>query len=101
MGAAGAVAVMRMKERHIVYAFRDAAATSPETAVVPEEIGVDRWLAFHRLRNRAVLREAGPDRFYLDEESWTALRAVRRQMALAMLVLVLGIALVFYLKRGG
>jgi hypothetical protein len=92
---------MRLKERHIVNAFRDAAATSPETAVVPEEIGVERWLAFHRLRSRAVLREAGPDRFYLDQESWTALGALRRRLALAMLVLVLGIAMVFYLRRGG
>jgi hypothetical protein len=48
-----------------------------------------------------VLREAGPDRFYLDEESWTALGALRRRLALAMLVLVLGIAMVFFLRRGG
>src|SRR5256885_8023450 len=100
MGA-GAIAVMRMKERHIVYAFRDAAATSPDTAVVPEEIGVGRRLAFHRLRNRAVLREAQPDRFYLDEASWTALRALRQRMALGVAVLILGLALFVLWKRGG
>jgi pyruvate/oxaloacetate carboxyltransferase len=45
------------------------------------------------------LREAEPGHFYLDEPSWTALRALRQRMALMLLLLVLGLGLVFYLKR--
>ena len=51
------------------------------------------------LRRRAVLREAGPGRFYLDELSWEALRRMRRRMALLIGLLVLAVALVQLLRH--
>lgn len=82
-------AVVIAKERHIVRAFRRAGATTPATAVAPASIGVAEHLVFHKLRNRAILREAGGNTFYLDEMSWQASRAVRRRLALIALVIVL------------
>ena len=87
-------AVLIAKERHIVQAFRRAGATTPASAVTPASIGVAEHIVFRKLRNRAVLREAGRGAFYLDERRWQALRAIRRRvvlvgLAIALLVCVL------------
>ena len=97
MGA-GAVAVIVAKERHIVDAFQRAGAIDPRSAVVPAAIGVSERIAFRKLRQHAVLREANPGTFYLDEPSWQALRALRRRMALVWLVVVLFAAVVFWMR---
>jgi hypothetical protein len=46
-----------------------------------------------RLHNRAVIREAAPGMYYLDEEVWTAVRRTRQRMATAI-ILILAIFLV-------
>jgi hypothetical protein len=99
MGASGAVAVILLKEKHIVAAFRRAGATSPAAAAAPAAIGVDERLAFQKLKRRAVLREARSGLFYLDEPSWEALRRMRRRMALLLGLLVLVAALASLLHR--
>jgi len=77
------------KERHIVRAFQRAGATTPASAVTPASIGVAEHLVFRRLRDRAILREAGRNTFYLDAMSWQAARAVRRRLVFIALVIVL------------
>ncbi len=96
--AAGAIAVMRMQEREVVDDFRAVGATSPATARGFEEIGLFSENALNRLRERAVIREAEPGRYYLDEEVWSAVRRQRQRMALVMLLVVLGVAVVFALR---
>lgn len=94
MGAA--VAVMLMKERHIVEAYRRAGATTPDKAVVPEDINVGAHGAPWRvLNNRAIIRSAGDGRYYLDELSWEASRRLRRQRLLIVVVLVAAFAIWF------
>jgi hypothetical protein len=93
MGAA--VAVLIAKERHIVSAFERAGAVTPERSRTPEEVGVDdQRLAWRRLRDRAIIREAGDGRFYLDVEVWEANRRLRRRMAIVLLAVILLAALV-------
>lgn len=92
MGAAAAV--MLRKEHDVVATFRGAGATTPTKARSPEELGIDRRLAFQRLVTRAVLREAGDGRFYLDEPSWEALRRIRRRLVMVMLVVVFAAILI-------
>lgn len=99
MGAAVAAAVVR-RERMIVEAYRDAGAVSPERARAPDELLVHQRIAFRRLVEHAVLREAGGGRYFLDEPSWAAVRGMRRRMALVMALLVLIIA-VGVLAAGG
>lgn len=84
MGAAAA-AVIIAKEREIVEAFRDVGAVSPETALPLEQVGVDERIGFRRLRQHEVVREAGPDRYYLDEGVWTAVRNTRRRVVFVLL----------------
>jgi hypothetical protein len=81
------VSILR-KERQVVRHFRDAGAISPSSAKSLEEVPEAHSLGLRRLRRRAVIREAQPDRFYLDEEVWVALGRTRRRVSLAVLALI-------------
>jgi len=92
MGAAAIAAVMRRREREVVDDFRAAGATSRERAQSYTVIELGQSLGLRRLRERAVIREAAPGTYYLDEEVWTAVRRTRRRIAtvfLAILALLL------------
>lgn len=89
MGAAAAVAIMRRREQEVVDDFRAAGAISPATAQSYNAIGLGESMAIRRLHDRAVIREAAPGLWYLDEEVWTAVRRTRRRVALVMVVVVL------------
>ena len=88
MGAAAIVAVMRRREREVVDDFRAVGATSRETAQSYTAIGLGESLGLRRLRERAVIREAAPGTYYLDEEVWTAVRRRRRRIATVLLVIL-------------
>ena len=90
MGAAAVAAIMRRREREVVDDFRAASALSPSTAQSYTAIGLGHSLALKRLHNRAVIREATPGVYYLDEEVWAAVRRTRRRIATVLIaVLVL------------
>ena len=95
MGAA-AVAVIIAKEKQIVERFRQAGATTPQSAVAPATIAVPERFPFRKLRQHAVLRETSPGWFYLDEPSWEALRGLRRRLGLVWLLVVLMAAVGFW-----
>ena len=65
----------------VVDDFRAAGAISRETAQSYTTIGLGESLALRRLRSRAVVREAAPGTYYLDEEVWEAVRRTRRRIA--------------------
>jgi len=93
MGAAVIAAAMRRREQEVIDDFRAAGATAPGKAQPYEAMGPGESMAVRRLRNRAVIREAAPGMFYLDEEVWTAVRRTRRRLATTLL-LVIAIALI-------
>ena len=96
MGAA--VTVILIKERQIVEAFMRAGATSATSAVHPGDIGVDLGgVGGRRLVGRAIIREAGEGRYYLDLLGWEALRRQRRRV----LFVVLGLVVLFLLFLAG
>jgi len=81
------VSILR-KERQVVRHFREAGATSPSSARTLDEVPEAHSFGLQRLRRRAVIREAQPDHFYLDEEVWVALGRTRRRVSLAVLALI-------------
>jgi hypothetical protein len=96
----GAVAVLLIKERHIVDAFEAAGATTAERAQSPADLGVDSGgVAWHRLRNRAIVRDAGEGRFYVDRETWQATRRMRQRRLLVVVALVIVVAIVMVLRQ--
>ena len=94
MGAA--VTIMLIKERQIVEAFMRAGATSASSAVAPGDIAVDLGsVGGRRLIGRAIIREAGEGRYYLDLPEWEALRRHRRRVLFVILLLIALLALFF------
>lgn len=83
----------------MVSRLRMAGATSAQQARTLEELGISRGLVLRRLRERAVIRQAGPDRFYLDEQSWEAVRRGRRRAIHVSWVIVLIIVLAVLFAR--
>ena len=92
MAVAAAAGAMAARQKRIVAAFRTAGATSPEGATTAVALRVHQGLAFRILRRRGVLREAGAERFYLDEAQWADHRSTRRKIALAIVGTVLLVA---------
>jgi kynurenine formamidase len=82
------VSVLR-KERKVVRQFREAGATSSAQAKALDETGTKRGVALRRLRERGVIRETTPERYYLDADAWSALQKLRRRTALIVLVVAL------------
>ena len=92
----GAVAVILIKERHIVDVFQRAGATSPDRAVIPSDLNVhDGRVAWRRLRSHSVVRESGEGSglYWLDVETWSALHRRRRRIAFALLLAIVAFAL--------
>lgn len=96
MGAVAAAAIIH-KEKEIVANFRAANALTPAAARTPGSLGVNEGLAFRRLREHAVLREAEGGRLYLDEPSWQALRFIRRRIAMVLITIVVFFGVVTFL----
>jgi hypothetical protein len=91
MGAA-VLAVIARKERELVSLFTREGATSPVAAKTLQELNIDdHGIVMRRLRSRAVVRESG-GRYYVDLESWEALRRTRQRMALVVGLIVLALA---------
>lgn len=88
MGAAAVAAILRKREQQVIDDFRAAGATSPDRAQSYAAIGLGDSLAIKRLHNRAVIREAAPGTFYLDEEVWAAVIRTRRRLVLTVLSII-------------
>jgi hypothetical protein len=93
MGAAAAAAILRRREQQVIDDFRTASATSPDRAQSYTAIGLGDSLAIRRLRNRAVIREAAPGTYYLDEEVWAAVRRTRQRLVITMLSIIAVLAI--------
>jgi len=98
MGATVATAIILHEERDIVAIYRSAAATVPDRARRPSELGIHEGVALRRLRDRAVLREAAPGDYFLDEPSWAALRRLRRRVLTVVLIIVAALILLGIVK---
>ena len=88
MGAAAVAAILRKREQDVIDDFRAAGATSPDRAQSYTAMGVGDSLAIKRLRNRAVIREAAPGIYYLDEEVWSAVVRTRRRLVVTLLSMI-------------
>jgi hypothetical protein len=97
MGASAAAAIVIKREKDLVEHFRNAGATSPQTAQSPDALGVEyNNMIWRILEKDAVIREGAGGAYYLDEPSWEALGRRRRRVALIVAVVAIAVALVSY-----
>ena len=94
-------AVILGKERRMVATFVARGAVTREQARTLDELGLSRGIVLRRLRERAVVREAAPDHYYLDQESWAAVRRARRRAVhvAAAIALAVLLAMIFGTRR--
>jgi len=94
------IAVVLMKERKMVARLRMAGAVNPAQARTLEELGIQRGIILRRLRERAVIRDAGGERYYLDEPSWAAVqRSRRRAIHITWVIALIIILAVLFARR--
>lgn len=94
-------AVLFGKERRMVATFEAHGAVSRDQALTLEQLGISRGVILRRLRERAVVREADHDHYYLDRESWNAVRRSRRRAihVAAVIAFALLLAVIFGTRR--
>jgi hypothetical protein len=93
-------AVILAKERRMVNRLRMMGAVGPAQARTLDELGISRGVILRRLRERAVIRDAGSQRYYLDEPSWAAVRRSRRRaIHVAWVIALIVIIAVLFARR--
>lgn len=90
-------AAMRRVERRTMARVADAAATTPERAVMLEQAGRLAGVVHSRLQRNGVLIEAGNGRYYFSPVAYEAFRGRRRKRALVIIsIAVIALAGVLY-----
>lgn len=83
--AAAAVASRRRRQHVLIAALAGAGATDAAHARTLEELGVrDVTHALRQLREREVVRLAGPGRYWVDMTAWQALQQRRKRLLLVV-----------------
>jgi hypothetical protein len=86
-------AVIAIRRKKLVKRFREAGATDPEHAVMPEALGERRSWIFNQMLEHDVFLPALNGRFYMDDQAATEFLRQRRIRAL----LITGILLLVFL----
>jgi hypothetical protein len=100
--AAAALALVARREHQIVAAFREKRATSGPTARKLRELGLNDSRVFRALVTAAVIRKAGPERYFLSEAAWTTRPQPKipvRTVVIVALMLAIIIGVVFLVRR--
>lgn len=92
-------AIIAIKRRRMIEAFRTAGAVSPATARKPEDLGVDRGHMFGRMVKSGVFKELPDGGVWLDDEVQAQWERRARTIMTTMFVLVLAVACVLMLIR--
>ena len=88
-------AIISKKRRRIISAFRNAGATSSESARSLEDVGLSKSVLLEIQKLRGVLVEVAPNRFYLDEIREREVARFRRTLLAALVVFVIVVAWYF------
>jgi len=89
MATNAGLALTNRFELQIIKAFRDRRALSGQSAQRLQDMGLKDSPVLRAMITSAVLRRAGPERFYLDEATW----ATRRNGTPLHLAMVVGAVL--------
>lgn len=99
---AAVIAILVHKEEELIESFRKHGALSSDGAMTTSALSISEDVTFRRLRDRAMIGEAAPDRFYLDEETVAARRrTTRRQLTIVLIMAaIVAITMLALTRRG-
>jgi hypothetical protein len=102
-GMSTVAGVLLGKERRMVARFVALGAVTSAQALTLEQLDIRPGVILRRLRERAVVREAAREHYYVDVESWRAVQRGRRRAVhvVAAIALALLLALIFGTRRAG
>ena len=84
-----AIPVLLIQQKKCTRLFKNLAAVTPATAIIPEENGIRTGLAFNRLVRHGIIIPAGNDRFYLDVQKDAAARKQRVTFIIFILIAII------------
>jgi hypothetical protein len=87
------LAAQAQAERRVYEAFRVAGATAPERAMSLDALGLTESVGMRTLARRALVREAGPGLFWLDERAVAERARPPKGLVRAVIVLLVAIGL--------
>jgi hypothetical protein len=91
-------AVLRRVERRTLTRLTDAAATTPERAILLEAGGVLSRFVYGRLTRAGALVFAGNDRYYLNAAGYERFERRRRRRATIVVALIIAVAGALYMR---
>lgn len=92
-----AAAVIALRRKRLIRAFREAGATDCDHASTLEQVGQRHTWIFDQLVRRGVFVAAAPGRYFLDERAADAFLAAYRKRALVMVAVLLVVGLLLWL----
>lgn len=102
MTAGAVAAIIIRREKDMVSHFVQQRATSVESAQTLDALRVEHNMIFRRLEDRAIIRQGKNGTYYLDEQSWLAVRRTRQRVLTVVIliaVLLLGYTVVVTSNR--
>jgi hypothetical protein len=88
------VAIIVVRTKKIINTFKQAGATTPRNAKTTGELGIRGHMIFRKLVRREVLKEASPERYYLNEENLEIYLRDRRLRVFIVLAIILGLIII-------
>jgi hypothetical protein len=95
MGTTAVAVAIHAAERRLVRRLHAAGARSSTTAQPLPDLRFVESQRLQRLLDAGAIQEAAPGRYFVDDAAYAALRGDRRAVALAVLIVAAGAALLF------
>ena len=101
MRVSGTLALAALNARKVVSVFRAAGATNGSKARLLVELRLNNSVTLRDLVEARVVRKAGADRYFLDEDVWAQRRRISAGTALRVaLPLILALVALFLYRSG-
>ena len=88
------IPVILIQQKKYIRQFEKLAATSSDSAIVPEEYGIRKSLAFNKLLRQQIITKGDDGRYYLQKLRADEHRKKRREILIILLIIIIS-ALIF------
>jgi hypothetical protein len=83
------IPVILIQQKKYIRQFEKLAATSSDSAIVPEEYGIRKSLAFNKLLRQQIITKGDDGRYYLQKLRADEHRKKRREILIILLIVII------------